>query len=109
MGVPTARPMMRPVLDDKELSVVVVTPLATTLEDVTVNAPPILPLEEAAEAKPALETEVEAAVPEVVVPDPNSTTDPKAMDVKVTESTKVGSIPMAVKSQMTSTSILFST
>lgn len=79
IGIPTAKPMIRPVLDDDSSVEVVVTPLVTTLEDVTVNTPPMVPLDDAALAKLLLELEAEEAVVDEVEPVPDVTTEPRPM------------------------------
>jgi hypothetical protein len=67
--------------------VLLVTPLVTTEDEVIVKAPPIDPLDDAAAATLALAADVDAAVPEVVDPLPEATTEPRAMEVKVMAST----------------------
>jgi hypothetical protein len=102
MGIPTARPTMRPVLSvlDEEESV---TPTVRTEAEVTVKAPTVAPEERAVESE--LEAElVEAPEPEVVVPVPATTVDPVRMLVKVIASTKEVFIFIAARSQVTSVS-----
>lgn len=109
MGIPTARPIIRPVSSDSVLSVLLVTPLVTTEDEVMVKAPPIDPLDDAAAATLAVAAVADVAVPEVVDPFPEATTEPRAMEVKVMASTWVGSIFMAVSSQATRISMLLRT
>lgn len=63
-----------------------VTPLVTTEEEVMENVPMVVD-DEAAAARAAVAAVAEAEVPATVLPVPAATTDPKAIEVKVIEST----------------------
>ena len=106
MGIPTARPMIMPIL--LLSSEVVSTPLATTLEEPT-ESPATVEPEVRVEERADEEDEVEDELPVGVVPVPVTTTEPSWMLVKVIRSTRVGSAFMPVSSQVTSSSMRLST
>lgn len=89
--------MIKPVFEP--LSSVVETPFVTTLDEPTVNDPTLDP-ELRPEDKADEELDVLEEVPEVVVPVPATTTDPRLKLSKVMRSTRVVSICINPRSQI---------
>ena len=104
-GTPTAIPIIKPVFESLEpSSVVIETPFVATLDAPTLNAPTLDP-DLRPEARAEEELDVLEAVPDVVVPVPATTTDPREKLSKVMRSTSVVSICINPKSQMINSSI----
>ena len=90
MGIPTARPMMSPILLLLLSVLYELTPLVTTLEEVTLKEPTLVaPLERAEESEEEATVAADAAEPEGEDESafPVRVTEPNLIEVKVIAST----------------------